>query len=535
MAPFLYILPPPHGSLHPYSLFEAFLFRYLERFTCLDDSAHLFKAFRLFHLLLLYFDPQLAQHLHEQDFPPELYSPQWFLTLYSRSMPLPHVLRLWDMMIAVDDPSFTFYIGLCLLRRKRTDLLLSDRDRIPEIIVKMQFSGEEEIDSIVTEARELYRATPKCFLRYLRLCCVSTTELMPQPAMLQRKRQPSTYTLNVHEFDRNLSLQAARSVLMLSTQELVDSVAPIHSGHLSDSGSPGQGTPAASDTLPQQYVIIDIRAYDDTISSGAGMLPRAIQLEPEFLQRPDAFDIWLQHFDGTRGCNICIVDLPPAKWSGIALWRRLLLGEGDGMRDSGSSNELPAVSRGGVGQKGHSGWDQRRDAQSSFAAEEAEIAKIDLTRPAVQLALALQAHSFPNVSVLDGGFPALIEQLVASRGTVEPVVINHDEVKWARFLRATGRDFKSIETSQRSAAGSSNTVSKQAENAPIYEKRRTVKDLSRTQLYQYALTVAERLQHPYMKNIIAEKMEAMKGEQQQQQQPEREGCSENRDPVARNS
>ena len=179
MAPFLYILPPPHGSLHPYSLFEAFLFRYLERFTCLDDSVHLFKAFRLFHLLLLYFDPQLAQHLHEQDFPPELYSPQWFLTLYSRSMPLPHVLRLWDMMIAVDDPSFTFYIGLCLLRRKRTDLLLSDRDRIPEIIVKMQFSGEEEIDSIVTEARELYRATPKCFLRYLRLCCVSTTTHFP--------------------------------------------------------------------------------------------------------------------------------------------------------------------------------------------------------------------------------------------------------------------------------------------------------------------------------------------------------------------
>ena len=138
----------------PYSLFEAFLFRYLERFICLDDSAHLFKGFRLFHLLLLYFDPQLAQHLNEQDFPPELYSPQWFLTLYSRSMPLPHVLRLWDMMIAVDDPSFTFFIGMCLVRRRRTELLLSDRDRIPEIIVKMQFHGEEEIDAIVKEASE---------------------------------------------------------------------------------------------------------------------------------------------------------------------------------------------------------------------------------------------------------------------------------------------------------------------------------------------------------------------------------------------
>ncbi|KAJ1382727.1 hypothetical protein B484DRAFT_411367, partial [Ochromonadaceae sp. CCMP2298] len=58
LAPFLYILPPPSGTLLPYSLFEAFTFRYLERALCVDESAHLFQAFRLFHLLLLYFDPQ---------------------------------------------------------------------------------------------------------------------------------------------------------------------------------------------------------------------------------------------------------------------------------------------------------------------------------------------------------------------------------------------------------------------------------------------------------------------------------------------
>lgn len=115
----MFIHPPPKGSAVPYVLFEAFLFRYLERHLCLDDSSFLFKAFRLFHVLLLYFDPQLALHLKDQDFPPELYSPQWFLTLYSRTLPLLHTLRLWDMIIAVDDPAFTFFIGLCLLRRRR--------------------------------------------------------------------------------------------------------------------------------------------------------------------------------------------------------------------------------------------------------------------------------------------------------------------------------------------------------------------------------------------------------------------------------
>lgn len=556
LAPFLFLLPPPNGSLHPYSLFEAFLFRYLERFTCLDDSSHLFKAFRLFHLLLLYFDPQLAQHLHEQDFPPELYSPQWFLTLYSRSLPLPHVLRLWDMVIATDDPSFTFFIGMCLLRRKRTELLLADRDRIPEIIVHMHFHGEEEIDAVVTEARALYRATPRCFLRHLRLCCVSTTELMPQPVLFQTRHLPAAYSLNVHEFDRHLSLQADRSVLMLSTQELVNSVAPIQvtgntgsyrgnsgagTGESSDidSGSGGGGgggsDGSASDATPLQYVLIDIRAFEDTIQSGGGVLPRAIQLEPEFLQRPDAFDIWLQHFDGTRGCNICIIDLPPAKWSGVALWRRLLLGEGDGTApsaSSGRSTELPAAVRAGRQQKGNSssnsshkdgssssgagGKEQRRDLQSSFAVEEAEIARLDLARPAVQLALALQAHSFPNVTVLDGGFPALVEQLIASRGSVEPVIINHDEVQWARFLRTTGRDYKTLEKSRRSSqssVNSANSVSRNADSAPAYEKRRTVRDLSKFEVYRYALRVADRLQHTHMRGIIAEKVEKLQQQQ----------------------
>jgi hypothetical protein len=125
----------------------------------------------------------------------------------------------------------------------------------------------------------------------------------------------------------------------------------------------------------------------------------------------------------------------------------------------------------------------------------------------VQLALALQTHSFPNVSVLDGGFPALIEQLVASRGTVEPVVINHDEDQWARFLRSTGRDYKTLEQSRRGSMN--NTVNKNADSSAPYEKRRTVRDLSKLEVYKYALKVADRLNHPFMRSIIAEKVDAL--------------------------
>jgi len=186
MAPFIFLRPPPAGNGLIFDLFEAFLFRYLARYFCVDDSTYLFKAFRLFHILLLYHDPQLATHLDENHFSPELYAPQWFMTLYSRALPLNHVLRLWDMLLAVDDPAFNFFIGLSLLRRHRDAFLLADPDKIPEIIQEMKIH-ETEIDILITDSLNMYRRTPRCFCRNIRLCCVNTPELTPVP---YKKGQP---------------------------------------------------------------------------------------------------------------------------------------------------------------------------------------------------------------------------------------------------------------------------------------------------------------------------------------------------------
>lgn len=447
---------------HPYSLFEAFLFRYLERFMCVDDSYHLFKAFRMFHLLLMYYDPQLALHLHQQDFPPELYSPQWFLTLYSRSLPLPLVLRLWDMFIAIDDPAFTFFIGLCLLMKNRYELLLVTRELIPEVIMKLQLftvdnHGDEIMDQILQQAKELYKSTPRLFLRYLRLCCVSTTELMPQPMkqqpqfQLQQQQQPQqqeciTYKLNIIEFDKNLAIQSARVCFMLSTQELIDYLLPQQQQQqqYSNSSSPSStllNNSAAVEIEPtngnkeevvvtideinmHQWVIIDIRSHEDSVENGSGNMPRAIQIEPDFLEKPDAFDIWLQHFDGLKGCNICIIDLPPTNWSGVTLWRRLLLGEGDNSSSSNYKSSLLSSSSSATNASARSNSNRNRsDSSSRYHEDESTIAQYDMTRPAVQFALALQSNAFPNVCVLDGGFPVLVEHLMLTKGMYENLLI----------------------------------------------------------------------------------------------------------------
>eukprot|EP01038_Epipyxis_sp_PR26KG_P010762 gene10762-14453_t len=526
LAPFIFIRPPTTDNIGPshlsYSLFEAFLFRYLERYFCVDDSSFLFKTFRFFHLLLLYFDPQLALHLQDQQFSPELYSPQWFLTLYSRSLPLSQVLRLWDMLISVDDPSFTFFIGLCLIRKKRDELLLADTDRIPEIIVKIHFNGEEEIDAIVIEAMKLYTNTPRSFLRNLRLCCVSTTELTPQP-LVGAAHKYSIKTI-ANEHDKAMSLQSVRSCFMLSSQDLVNFLSPIANSLHSISGhhdadiildKPNSAIIDAAIVM-QQYVLIDLRSYEESITSGGGIIPRAIQLEPQFLNKPEAFNIWLQHFDGTKGCNICIIDIPPPpQWTGMALWRRLLLGEGDGtavlnehdLFDVYQSKLMALLGNRFENNNRKNDSSSLRDEQSKFAKDESNVVTTDMSRPAFLLAAALQRNAFSNISILEGGFPMLVEQLVLSRGSVEPVIINHENEKWIQYLKSTGREYNTIHNNkllQRKANNLNNMM--QEESAWKEELPKRLSDLTNKETLELALAVAQRLGHCNMITILEEKL-----------------------------
>lgn len=517
----MYICPEEDKRSVAYELFRGFLFRYLERFFCLDESSFLFKAFRLFHLLLEYFDPQLANYLHDYEFIPELYSPQWFLTLYARALPIKQVLRLWDMMIAVDDPAFIFYIGLCMLISKREKLLIADVSNIPEIIANLHFKTEEDIDQTVLDALKLYRATPRCILRQLRLCCVSTTELTPQPRLLAYKgnmfrSQLQEMRLNIEEHDLRLAEQSARFCLTITPQELVESMLPTSL----EPSSSGSGY------IPQQYVILDIRSVEDSIASGGGTLPRAVQLEPDFLNNPEAFEVWIQHFDGTRGCNLCIVDLPPSQWTGVALWRRLLLGEGDGMAanflnqinfDDSQENvrRLEGLLSGkrffSGGRSVEDAFTQpiHEDERSEFYEEEVQTRSKDFNRAATLLAIALQTHAFPTISVLEGGFPALVDYLVSSRGSVEPVVINHDTDKWKKFLRSTGRlqvsapKLKKAMTSMPTSSASPSQTDGSSPHA-IDE----VKEL------EIAISVANRMDHSYMLNILSDKLKQLVGKKE---------------------
>jgi hypothetical protein len=126
-----------------------------------------------------------------------------------------------------------------------------------------------------------------------------------------------------------------------------------------------------------------------------------------------------------------------------------------------------------------------------------------------------------------GGFPALVEQLMASRGTVEPVILNHEPEKWRHFLRTTGRlslNQNSIPGSAQAAGSSSSSGAHgggggggggmnggdgddfpSTGRSPIDSSRRR-SQMSDVEIAQLAYKVAVRLGHKNMEGILLDKI-----------------------------
>ncbi|KAF9973815.1 hypothetical protein BGZ65_009056, partial [Modicella reniformis] len=77
---------------------------------------------QVFEQLLQSQDPRLAQHLNRNDVLPLMYMTQWFLTLFTMSLPWASVLRVWDVFY-FDGVRTLYRTGLAVLQLCRQHLL----------------------------------------------------------------------------------------------------------------------------------------------------------------------------------------------------------------------------------------------------------------------------------------------------------------------------------------------------------------------------------------------------------------------------
>jgi hypothetical protein len=239
---------------------------------------------------------------------------------------------------------------------------------------------------------------------------------------------------------------------------------------------------------------MDIRSESDIEMMGGGILPKSIRIDPDFLDRPDAMDAWLQHIDSMRGsCGICVIDMPPKKLTEVALWRRLLLGEGDGVTTRtlyGNRYDHQEDQESGI---------PPQDRDSPFWEYEEKAKENDRCRLSAQLVKALQKAHFPYVTALDGGLPVLVRYMMSSRGTVEPIIINHDHSKWLTYLHKNGLETEN-DLERKSNRFQDHNVN---EEEMIAEK---VEEMSKLEITLLAHKVAVRLGHTHMEAVLLERI-----------------------------
>eukprot|EP00736_Rhodelphis_marinus_P000057 Rmarinus@m.14304 len=91
------------------------------------EAAEIKKLFNVFEVLLSRQLPALFSHFHELEITPDMYLLDWFLTLFSKSLPLHIACRIWDWYLLTDETAL-FKAAVGLLSMFRSELEVGDFD-----------------------------------------------------------------------------------------------------------------------------------------------------------------------------------------------------------------------------------------------------------------------------------------------------------------------------------------------------------------------------------------------------------------------
>ena len=71
------------------------------------------------HVLLYYYDAELVKYLMGESMSTDIYAQSWLITFFSRRLPVPLVLHLWNILIQKDSPSFLLFVVVSFMESRR--------------------------------------------------------------------------------------------------------------------------------------------------------------------------------------------------------------------------------------------------------------------------------------------------------------------------------------------------------------------------------------------------------------------------------
>lgn len=132
--------------------------KYLLACFCMDQKK-MNRYFRVHQILFEYNIPKLYSHFEEQKVKPDLYLIDWIFTLFSKSLPLDVMSRVWDVFFR-DKEEFLFRTALGILNLYKDALLELDFIHIVKFLTKLPdtinstqlFKSIEQIETNVDDA-----------------------------------------------------------------------------------------------------------------------------------------------------------------------------------------------------------------------------------------------------------------------------------------------------------------------------------------------------------------------------------------------
>jgi serine/threonine protein kinase/rhodanese-related sulfurtransferase len=136
---------------------QAVVEKFLSNFFTRDqNTSYLQERLILFQQLLAYHDPELAIHLYDIKFKPELYTISWFLTLFAHILSLDEIFKVWDVLL-ISPPVMPLFIAVAILKQFRTSLLKFDFN---QCILFFSNFPSFNISLCLKEAKETFDNTP---------------------------------------------------------------------------------------------------------------------------------------------------------------------------------------------------------------------------------------------------------------------------------------------------------------------------------------------------------------------------------------
>lgn len=112
-----------------YNLFEAIRDTFIPK----ENVKH-GNVYHVFRLLILYHDPELCAVLDTCKITPEMYTMNWFQSLFAATCQLSVVLLIWDLYFQQSDPFLLFFLSLIMLVNRRDEIIAMRKDDKATII-----------------------------------------------------------------------------------------------------------------------------------------------------------------------------------------------------------------------------------------------------------------------------------------------------------------------------------------------------------------------------------------------------------------